>query len=51
MVVIRSEARGRISGAQLEGRLVHLWTLRDGKAIRFEAFRTKEEARHAAGVS
>jgi uncharacterized protein len=50
LVVVRSEARGRISGAEVEGRLVHLWTWRDGKAIRFEAFRTEEEARRAAGA-
>ncbi len=50
LVVVRSQARGRISGAEVEGRLVHLWTWRDGKAIRFEAFRTEDEARRAAGA-
>jgi ketosteroid isomerase-like protein len=48
VVIVRSEARGRLSGAEVEGRLVHLWTLRDGRVIRFEAFPTTEEARRAA---
>jgi uncharacterized protein len=49
VVVIRSVARGRTSGAQVEGRLAHLWTLRDGKVIRFQPFRSREDALRAAG--
>jgi uncharacterized protein len=48
VVVIRSAARGRVSGAEVEGRLAHLWTLRDGKVIRFQAYPTREAALDAA---
>jgi ketosteroid isomerase-like protein len=48
VVVIRSAARGRLSGIEVQGRLAHLWTLRDGKAIRFEAFGSREDALSAA---
>jgi ketosteroid isomerase-like protein len=48
VVVIRSAARGRLSGIEVQGRLAHLWTLRDGKAIRFEAFASREDALSAA---
>jgi ketosteroid isomerase-like protein len=48
VVVIRSAARGRLSGAEVEGRLAHLWTIRDDKVIRFQAFRTREDALLAA---
>jgi ketosteroid isomerase-like protein len=50
VVLIRSAARGRMSGVEIEGRLAHLWTIRDGKAVRFESFRTEAEARAAAGA-
>ena len=50
VVLIRSAARGRLSGVEVEGRLAHLWTLRDRKAIRFQSFRTEAEARRAAGA-
>jgi ketosteroid isomerase-like protein len=49
VVVVRSEARGRVSGAAVGGRIAHLWTLRDGKAIRFEAFPSCEAALAATG--
>jgi ketosteroid isomerase-like protein len=48
VVVVRSAARGRASGAEVEGRLAHLWTIRDGKVVRFEAFRSREDALRAA---
>jgi ketosteroid isomerase-like protein len=48
VVVVRSLARGRISGAAVEGRLAHLWTIRDGRVIRFQAFSTREAALDAA---
>ena len=44
VVVVRSEARGRLSGAEVGGRVAHLWTLRDGKVVRLELFRSKDEA-------
>jgi uncharacterized protein len=49
VVVVRSGARGRISGIEVEGRLAHLWTIRDGRATRFKSFPTREAALRAAG--
>jgi ketosteroid isomerase-like protein len=51
VVVVRSEARGRASGAEVAGQIAHLWTLRDRRAIRFEAFRSREAALAAAAAS
>jgi ketosteroid isomerase-like protein len=48
VVVIRSAARGRASGAEVEGRLAHLWTIRDGKVVRFQPFASREDALRAA---
>jgi ketosteroid isomerase-like protein len=42
--------RGRGSGADVERRQGYIWTLRDGKATRFEWFNTPDEALQAAGL-
>lgn len=36
------------SSAMLENRIGHLWTMRDGRAIRLEVFPTREDALEAA---
>jgi uncharacterized protein len=51
VVPVRISGRGRASGATLEVRLVHLWVLRDGRAIRNEIYRTTAEALEAVGLS
>ena len=43
-VVLRYRARGRGSGVEVEGRMSALWTIRDGKAVRFEWFHGPTEA-------
>jgi uncharacterized protein len=43
--------RGTQSGAETSLDLWHVWTLRDGKAVRGRAFRNREEALEAAGLS
>jgi hypothetical protein len=47
-VVLRYRARGRGSGVELEGRESALWTLRDGKVVRYEWFPDPHEALEAA---
>ena len=32
------EGRGKMTGNELEAATVHVWTLRNGKAVRFQAF-------------
>jgi ketosteroid isomerase-like protein len=44
VVPVRISGRGRASGAKQEARLVHVWTLSDGKVIRNEIYRTLDEA-------
>jgi ketosteroid isomerase-like protein len=51
VVPVRISGRGRASGAMMEVRLVHLWVLRNGKAIRNEIYRTTAEALEAARLS
>jgi uncharacterized protein len=37
VAVVRQTGTGRSSGLQVETRLAHLWTVADGKAVRWEA--------------
>ena len=50
VVMVSARIRGSGSGAEGVGRSPHVWTLRDGKATRFQLFQTWEEALEAAGV-
>jgi uncharacterized protein len=46
-VVLRYRARGRGSRVEVEGRMSALWTVRDGKIVRFEWFHGAAEALEA----
>ena len=46
--VLRGTGRG--SGVEIGRRQGYLWTIRDGKAVRFEWFNDPDEALRAAGV-
>ena len=50
VVFVRIRARPRGSDAVAENRVGHLWTMRDGKAIRCETFPRREDALEAAGL-
>jgi ketosteroid isomerase-like protein len=50
-VVLRYRAVGRGSGVEVEGRESALWTLRDGKVVRYAWFHEPEDALEAAGLS
>ena len=47
-VLVRSRPKG--SSAVVENRIGHLWTMRDGKVVRFEIFPEREKALEAAGL-
>jgi ketosteroid isomerase-like protein len=47
LVMIRWQGAGRGSGAEIEGAGAHLWTFRDGLAVRFDVYRDRELARSA----
>jgi len=44
VAVVRQTGRGRSSGLEVATRLAHVWTVADGKAIRWEAIADPEAA-------
>jgi ketosteroid isomerase-like protein len=48
-VVVRYRARGRTSGVEVEGRESALWTVRDGRVVRYAWFHEPGDAFAAAG--
>ena len=51
LVRVYTSGRGRGSGIRVENRVTHIWTIREGKAIRFQVFQTTTEALAALGRS
>jgi ketosteroid isomerase-like protein len=49
VVFVRMRARGKESGAEVEARIAHLWTMRDGKGVRVRVL-GRDEALEAAGL-
>jgi uncharacterized protein len=51
-VVVTATMRGRGtgSGVEVENRHGSIWTVRDGRAVRFQWFQEPEEAREAVGL-
>ena len=50
LVLSRFEATGR-DGIEANLPMAHLWTLRDGKVVRMDAFADQQKALEAAGLS
>jgi len=50
VVFVRALGRGRGSGAEMDNRIAHVWTFRDGKATRMVAYEEKAEALEAVGL-
>jgi len=46
-VVVRYRARGRASGLEVEGRESALWTVRDGRVVRYAWFHRDDDASQA----
>ena len=44
IAVVRQSGRGRASGVQIEARIAHVWTVRDGVAVRWETVPDPEQA-------
>lgn len=51
VVGVRFYGRGKRSGIEIDAPAWHAWRLREGKAVRWQLFRTKQEALEAAGQS
>ncbi len=49
-VIVRYRARGRGSGVEVEGRESALWTLSDGKVVRYAWFHEPADALEAPGL-
>ena len=48
VVSMRQGGRGKVSGAEVDDHLTHVWTLRDGRGISLQSFSDRDEAlRHA----
>jgi ketosteroid isomerase-like protein len=41
---MRQRGRGKASGADVDHRFTHVWTLRDGRAIRLQSFANRDDA-------
>jgi uncharacterized protein len=50
VVLTRYTGQGKESGLAVNVQGAHLWTMRDGKAIRLEVFSSREKALEAAGL-
>jgi hypothetical protein len=44
LVLVHTRGRGRASGAEVEERVTHVWRMREGRAIRLQAYSSKPKA-------
>jgi len=51
VVIATMRGYGSTSGVEIQRRHGSVWTIRDGKAVRFQWFHDPDEARAAAGLS
>jgi uncharacterized protein len=51
VVLTRYRGRGKGSGVEVDEEGAHVWTIRDGKAVRLEVFADRERALREARVS
>jgi ketosteroid isomerase-like protein len=50
VMVTRHHGRGRASGAAVEAVVAYVWTVDDGKVVRFRIFNSKAQALEAVGL-
>ena len=50
LVTLRYFGRGKASGVEVAAPGWHVWTVQEGKAVRWLVFGTEEEALEAAGL-
>ena len=51
IVLLRQSGRGRGSHIELDIKTVHVWTIRDGVAVAWAAYRNRKDALDAIGAS
>lgn len=47
VATVRQSGRGRASGVEIEIEIAHVWTTRDGRAVRLQSYRSTAEALEA----
>jgi ketosteroid isomerase-like protein len=47
LVLVRWKGHGKGSGVEMDAAGAHLWTFRDGRVVRYEVYRDRDEARAA----
>ena len=50
LAFIHVKGRGNISGAEFDIRIAHIWTVRDGRLVRGQAYAKRDEALEAVGL-
>ena len=51
LVFVRDRGRVKGSGAEIDNRFIHVWTIREGKIAKWESFTDEAAALEAAGLS
>ncbi len=51
VVILNQRGRSKATGIPVDMRFAHVWTLRDGQAIRMQMYASTEEALEAVGLS
>jgi uncharacterized protein len=44
IAVVRQSGTGRASGIEVEARIAHVWTVKDGLAVRWQSYSNREDA-------
>jgi uncharacterized protein len=44
IAMVRQSGTGRASGIEVEARIAHVWTVKDGLAVRWQSYSNREEA-------
>jgi len=44
IALVRQSGTGRASGIEVEARIAHVWTVNDGRAVRWQSYASREEA-------
>jgi len=44
IAIVRQTGRGRISGAEIAVQIAHVWTIEDGRAIRWRSYPNRQQA-------
>jgi ketosteroid isomerase-like protein len=51
VVIVLMTGRGKASGVPVEEQIAHEWTMRDGRAVRLQAYSDPADALEAAGLA